>query len=188
MSLNKIVGGRAFTPGKFSRSLNSLTRFGDLKNFKTSILKVSRDNTNAIRDGRFKSERAMHSLEKEQRIDYKTKRDIEHIFKRLEKEPTSKEASVIESKKEIISRALKSGKNDLKTIDKGRIEKKPLKIRINKADSEFNKKFVKDNRVSALQDRLHGPLTSVSSQPDKEQSKVTPSASLPPTAPSIPLS
>ena len=152
MGLNNLVGGRGFTLGKFTSNLNASAKFGALKNFREPIRRVVEKNLSAIQGGRFNSAEAMRHLQRDEKLDYKAKRDVGRIFKQLEATPTAAEEKV--SRREVLDRALKANDNGAKSEAKDRPVKVPLQLRINRADSEFNEDKVKDNRVSALENRL----------------------------------
>ncbi|MEI6528904.1 MAG: hypothetical protein WCN88_00670 [Candidatus Falkowbacteria bacterium] len=153
MGLNNLVGGRGFTLGKFTSNLNASTQSGALKNFRDPIRRVVEKNLSAIQGGRFKSAEAMRHLQRDEKLDYKAKRDVGRIFKQLEATPKAVEEKI--SRREVLDRALKANDNGAKSDAKDRPVKVPLQLRINRADSEFNEDKVKENRVSALQNRLN---------------------------------
>lgn len=152
MALNNLVGGRGFTLGKFTSNLNSSAKFGALKNFREPIRRLVEKNLSAIQGGRFKSTEAMRHLQRDEKLDYKAKRDVGRIFKQLEATPIAVTEKV--SRRDVLERALKANDTGVKSEAKDRPNKVPLQLRINRADSEFNEEKVKDNQVSALQNRL----------------------------------
>jgi len=154
MGLNNLVGGRGFTLGKFTNNFNSSATSGNLKKFKDPILKVVKEKASAIQGGRFKSTEVLNRLERQEKLGYEAKRDISRVLKRLETTPVKDTEKV--SRREVIVRALKAGKGEVKTVAKDRPEKQEIKVRINREDSEFNQEKIKDNRVSAAQNRLSG--------------------------------
>jgi len=173
MGLNSLVGGRGFTLGKFTSNFNSSATSGNLKKFKDPILKAVKEKASVIQGGRFKSTEVLNRLERQEKLGYEAKRDIGRVLKRLETTPVKDNEKI--SRIEIIDRALKAGKGEVKTPAKDRPEKKEIKVRINREDSEFNQEKVKDNRVSAAQNRLSGATGLAGSNPTPPKA-VTPEA------------
>ncbi len=152
MGLNNLTGGRGFTLGKFTQNFKSVSDHGAMKNFRDPIQKMVAKNETAIREGRFKSAEALRKLQREEKLSYDVKRDLGRIFKRLET-PAAEKNDRLE-RQAVLDKALKGNNSGVKSPAKDRPDKAPLQVRINRADSEFNKEKVKDNRVSALQERL----------------------------------
>jgi|GEM_PF-3074489 len=152
MGLNNLTGGRGFTLGKFTQNFNSAADHGAMKNFRDPIRKMVAKNETAIREGRFKSADALRKLQREEKLSYDVKRDVGRIFKRLET-PAAKKDDRLE-RRAVLDKAMKGNDTGVKPVAKDRPDKEPIHVRTNVADSEFNKEKVKDNRVSALQERL----------------------------------
>lgn len=155
MGLNNISGGRGFSLGKFTQNFNAAADHGALKSVREPIRKIVAKNEAAIKGGRFKSSEIMRKLQREENMSYDVKRDVGRIFKRLET-PAAEKSDRLE-RQAILDKAMKRSDAGIKPAAKDRPEKAPIKVRINRADSEFNQEKVINNRVSALQDRLKEP-------------------------------
>ncbi len=198
MSLNNISGGSNFSLGKFRQNLGAATKFGALKNLRAPISKIIEHNSAAIKGGRFKAAEAMRRLQSESgqssaKLNYEAKRDVRRIFDRLEAAPQEIEKTEPEkiSRREILDRALKKktqvgkptmpGKQTMGAPAEKTASKNLSKTQINRADSDFNQNKVKDNRASAIEERLttgtgvSGP-SGPSQQPAPDQVASTPPA------------
>ncbi|MFA5131288.1 MAG: hypothetical protein WC467_02575 [Patescibacteria group bacterium] len=191
MSLNNISGGSNFSLGKFRQNLGSATKFGALKNLRTPISKIIETSSAAIKGGRFKAADAMRRLQSESgqssvKLNYEAKRDVRRIFDRLEATPAQNEKAEPEkiSRREMLDRALKKKTQVGKPTMPGKptMGAKPemgAKPHINRGDSDFNQNQVKDNRASAIEERLttgtgvSGP-SGPSNQPVPNQSAPVP--------------
>lgn len=152
MGLNNISGGRGFSLGKFTQNFNAAADHGALKSVREPIRRIVAKNEAAIKGGRFKSSEILRKLQRDENMSYDVKRDVSRIFKRLETPATVKSDRL--ERQAILDKAMKKNDTGVKPVAKDRPDKAPIKVRINRADSEFNQEKVKNNRVSALQDRL----------------------------------